>query len=94
MQAEGQFAPGCDGWGSRRGGGVGGRRGGSRGHGEATVSTNLAENLTPWSLRPQGADLSDRAQTMKRGRHHQILSHYRVLEVKQSKLHNKSIKQN
>lgn len=64
MQAEGEFAPGRDGRGSRRGGGgVGGRRRGSRGHGEATVSTNLAENLTPRSLGPQGADLNDHAQT-------------------------------
>lgn len=64
MQAEGEFVPGCDGRGSRRGGGVGGRRRGSGGHGEAAVSTELAENLTPWSLRPQGADLSD--QTTKK----------------------------
>lgn len=56
MQAEGEFAPGRDGRGSRRGGGVGGRGRGSRGHGEATVSTDLAENLTPRSLGPQGAD--------------------------------------
>ncbi len=61
MQAEGEFAPGRDGWGSWRGGGVGVRGMGSGGHGQATVSTNLAENLTPWSLGPQGTDLSDHA---------------------------------
>lgn len=76
MQAKGEFAPGCDGRGSRRGGGVGGRRRGSRGHGEASVSTNLAENLTPWSLRPQGADLSNHAQTKKRSRYYQESSCY------------------
>lgn len=64
MQAEREFAPGCDGWGSRGGGRrVGARRGGSRGHREATVSTDLAENLTPWPLGPQGADLNDHTQT-------------------------------
>lgn len=64
MQAEGEFTPWRDGWGSWRGGGVGGRRRWSRGHRETSVSTNL-ENLTPWSLGPQGADLSDE-QTKKR----------------------------
>lgn len=56
MQAEGEFAPGRDGRGSGRGGGVGRRRRGSGGHGEATVSTDLAQDLTPGSLGPQRAD--------------------------------------
>lgn len=56
MQAEGEFAPGRDGWGPWRGGG-GGRRRGSRGHGQAALSTKLVQNLTPGPLRTQRADL-------------------------------------
>lgn len=58
MQAEGELVPGRDGWGPRRGGEVARRRRlGSRGDREAAVDTNLVEDLTPWSLRPQRADL-------------------------------------
>lgn len=66
MQAEGVLAPRRDGWGSWRGGRVGGGRRGSRGHGEAAVSSDLAENLAPWSLGPQRTDLNDRTRTEKR----------------------------
>lgn len=65
VQAEGEFAPGRDGWGSRRGGGgvgAGGRRSGR--HGEAAVPGDLAEDLTPRSLGPQGADLDGRVKRL------------------------------
>lgn len=69
MQAEGEFAPGCDGWGSRGGGGgvgAGGRRSGR--HGEATVAGDLAEDLTPRSLGAKGADLDGRVKKKKKKR--------------------------
>lgn len=67
VQAEGEFAPGRDGRGSRRGGGgvgAGGRRSGR--HGEATVPGDLAEDLTARSLGPQGADLDGRGEKINK----------------------------
>lgn len=83
------FAPGRDGWGSR--GGVGGGWRGSRGHGETTVAAYLVQDLTPRSLRPQGADLLHEQTTRKQHKQSGVLMsrcwiphhvHKTVLEAK------------